>query len=75
MKKLIPVEGRPNLYRDQSSGAIINTDRNAYQQHLKQIKLAQDEKLKMERLENEVENIKNDLSEIKSLLISFINKS
>lgn len=75
MKKLIPVEGRPNLYRDKNSGAIINTDRNAYQQHLKQIKSAQDEKLKMEKLEIEVESIKNDLSEIKSLLTSFINKS
>ena len=75
MKKLIPVEGRPNLYRDKNSGAIINTDKNAYQQHLKQIKSAQDEKLKMERLETEVESIKNDLSEIKSLLTSFINKS
>lgn len=75
MSDLIPVEGRPNLYRDKTSGAIINTDHNAYQQHLKQIKNVKNEKIKIENLENEVESIKNDIMEIKNLLLNLANKS
>lgn len=75
MNNLIPVEGRPNLYRDKNSGAIINTDNTAYQQHLKHIQKTQNEQIKMENLENEVESIKNDIMEIKNLLLNLANKS
>lgn len=75
MKNLIPVEGRPNLYRDKNSGAIINTDTSAYQQHLKYIQRTQNERTKMETLENDVNSIKNQISELKSLVLQLVNKS
>jgi hypothetical protein len=74
MNNLIPVEGRPNLYRDANSGAIINTDNNAYSQHLKNYKRIEEEKNKIDRLESDVESIKNDLFDIKFLLTSLLNK-
>jgi hypothetical protein len=74
MKNLIPVEGRPNLYRDKNSGAIINTDTNAYQQHLKYMQRTQNERTKMETLENDVNSIKNQISELKSLVLQLVNK-
>jgi hypothetical protein len=74
MKNLIPVEGRPNLYRDKNSGAIINTDTSAYQQHLKYIQRTQNERTKMETLENDVNSIKNEISELKSLVLQLVNK-
>jgi len=75
MKNLIPVEGRPNLYRDANSGAIINTDNNAYKQHLKNCRRIQEEKDKINKLEDDVESIKNDLLDIKLLLTSLLNKT
>ena len=74
MNNLIPVEGRTNLYRDKSSGAIINTDRTAYQQHLKQIQKIQEDKNKIEKIEDDVNSIKNEISELKSLLLQLVNK-
>lgn len=74
MKNLIPVEGRPNLYRDKNSGAIINTDNNAYQQHLKHMQKTKNEQIKMETLESDVNSIKNEISELKSLVIQLLNK-
>jgi len=74
MKNLIPVEGRPNLYRDKNSGAIINTDASAYQQHLKYMQKTQSEQIRMETIENDVNSIKNEISELKSLLFQLVNK-
>jgi len=74
MSKLIPVEGRPNLYRDSSSGAIINADQTAYKQHLKHIKNVELEKNRIDQMENDIELIKNDISDVKSLLKDLINK-
>ena len=31
---MIKVEGHPNLYRDENSGAIINCDSTAYNQYV-----------------------------------------
>jgi len=75
MKNLIPVEGRPNLHRDKNSGAIVNTDSSAYQQHLKHIQKIENEQIKIENLENEVKSMKNDIMEIKNLLLNLANKS
>jgi predicted transcriptional regulator len=61
MTKLIRVEGEQNLYRDASSGAIINTDAYEYSQYI-----AQKERRKKER--DEINELKNELSEIKTLL-------
>lgn len=75
MNRLIQVEGRPNLYRDRESGAIINTDRTAYERHLRQLESVKEEKTRIDKIENDVESIKSDISEIKSLIVSLVNKS
>ena len=31
---MIPVEGHKNLYRDEDSGAIVNTDSSGYNQYM-----------------------------------------
>ena len=36
---MIPVEGHKHLYRDEKSGAIINTDSHGYSQYKKSKKL------------------------------------
>lgn len=58
---MIPVENYPNLYRDEKTGAIINTDSSAYSNYikLKNAKLAE---------KDEIAKLKTDVEEIKTLL-------
>ena len=58
---MIRVEGHKNLYRDEKSGAIINTDSHGYSQYKKSrnIRLTQKE---------EIDGMKKDIEEIKNLL-------
>ena len=62
---MIRVEGQKHLFRE-DSGAIVNTDTNGYTQYVK---------LRNERQKQreEIEGLKNDISEIKSLLMESIN--
>jgi|TARA_B100001996_G_C18631409_1_gene581893 hypothetical protein len=61
---MIPVEGHKNLFRDEKSGAIINTDSLGYSQYkrLKDKKLSQKEEL--DRMKSDIEEIKNLLKQI-----------
>ena len=61
MSKMIPVEGRKNLFRDRDSGAIINQDNNAYQNYLK-------DKRRNDIKQEEFDAMKKELKELKSLL-------
>ena len=67
MKKLIKVKDHPHLYRDEDTGAIINYDTLSYNQRIKKI---EDQKTQKE----ELDHIKRDIEEIKSLLKDFLNK-
>ena len=58
---LIPVEGHQNLYRDRNNESIVNTDKNNYDNYMKVKRLKQNEK-------EELDTIKSDIEEIKSLL-------
>lgn len=65
---MIPVEGSPNLYRDEKTGAIINCDEIAYTQYVNSLHSRQNQK-------REIEILKNEVSEIKSLLKELINET
>jgi hypothetical protein len=65
---MIPVKGHPNLYRDENSGAILNCDSNAYNQYVNSLNNRESQK-------NELNKIKEDIDEIKSLLKEIINGS
>ncbi len=64
----IPVEGHPNLYRDEYTGAIINSDVEEYSNYVNAISNREKEK-------NEIEEMKREISEIKSLLKQLVNKN
>ena len=64
---LIPVERNPNLFRDEKTGAIINCDKSSYEQHLLM-------KQKRDLQKVEIEDLKNEISEIKSLLKELLNQ-
>ena len=58
---LIPVEGEPNLFRDRRTGAIINMDTSGYAQYKRMKQRRQTER-------EELDTLKKDIEEIKSLL-------
>ncbi len=64
---MIKVEGHPNLYRDENSGAIINCDSTAYNQYVNSIS-------KQEMRKKELDEMKKDIEEIKSLLKELLQK-
>jgi hypothetical protein len=66
---MIPVEGHKGLYRDENSNAIVNCNDYEYQEYLRAKNSSLDEK-------SEIENLKTELTEIKSLLTKLLeNKS
>jgi len=65
---MIKVEGHSNLYRDEDSGAIVNTDSNAYNQYVNSLNNRRKHK-------EEIADLKNEINEIKSLLKEFLNGS
>jgi len=67
-KNLIPVEGHHNLFRDPNTGAIINSDKSGYMQYIRLKEQRQKEK-------NELDQLKSDIAEIKSLLREITNGS
>lgn len=65
---MIKVEGHPNLYRDEQTGAIINFDTIAYNNYVSSLN-------KRDQQKREIDNIKNEISEIKSLLKQLLEKN
>jgi len=69
----IKVKGHDHLVRDPQTNSIINTNKSEYEQYLFNKRIKQNEQQKIQTLESDVANIKNDLDEIKSLLRSLVN--
>jgi hypothetical protein len=69
------VEGHNDLIRDIKTNAIINTNMNEYENYKILKKIKEQEKQRMECLENDVSEMKNDLNEIKNLLRDLANGS
>ena len=63
---LIPVEGHSNLFRDKNTGAIVNNDASSYVQYKKMKQRRQTER-------EELDILKKDIDEIKSLLKEITN--
>ena len=63
----IKVEGHSHLVRDEASHAIINTDVEQYRLTMRRRQM-----LRTQR--DEINSLKNDMSEIKLLLKELINK-
>ena len=71
---MIRVEGKPGLARDPNSGAILNINSSEIQAaKARKIAIAQEEERK-KQLIDDVEMIKEDMSDIKELLLTIKEK-
>jgi len=67
------VKDQTGLVRDSNTNAIINTNSMEYTNYLNTTRAKKLEKIKMEELESQVNEIKNDIGELKKLLLKIIN--
>jgi len=72
MKKYVKVEAQDNLVRDMSSNAIVNNNKSEYENFLRISEQKYKEKKEFEKLKTDVNSMKNDLDEIKSMLKSIV---
>ncbi len=78
---LVSVEGYKNLKKDTSSGGVVNIDSRGYKTYLENKKLAlqQHEEQKQTQssvmqLQQEINTIKSDMNDIKSILMQLLEK-
>lgn len=64
------VEDRPDLIKDNETGAILNTSLSALEAYKKQ----RSHLGKINTIENDVNSLKSDINEIKSLLRELLRK-
>lgn len=71
----LKVEGHSDLVRDLSSRAIINTNKREYEEYMERVRMAEEKDQLLSQHTEDINNIKNDLQEIKTLLFALVNKS
>jgi len=71
----LQVEGYSHLKRDPKTNSIINTNMSEYQEYISKRDKKTEESQKVQNLETDITNIKDDIDEIKNLLRSLVNGS
>lgn len=68
----LKVEGHSDLYRDPISGAIINKNSNEYESYIVSYTNNKIQKTRLERVETDLSDLKNEIGEIKDLLKQYL---
>lgn len=78
--KVLPIENNRNLVRDMNSKAVLNTNRKELEEYqiktraVSSMKKQAEEINSMKKQLTELAALKNDFEEIKTMLLSVINK-
>ena len=67
---MIPVEGHKNLFRDEKTGAIINTDTAGYSNYMSDKRRNCDKQAEIDTMKEELETLKLMLKELASKITS-----
>ena len=67
---MIQVEGHKNLFRDENSNAIINTDRAAYNDYINTRRINSDKQAELDAMKTEIETLKVMLNDLASKITS-----
>jgi hypothetical protein len=73
----VKVKNNENLVRDTNTNAILNTDiaeYTSYIQNYKQAKKLTNNEIEIQKINNEINNLKDNLSEIKDILHTIITE-
>ena len=75
MSEFKAVEDNKDLLRDMHSKAIINTNKNAYEAAVNRVRNTQKQKDELRDATREINILKSEMHEIKSLLIKLVEKN
>ena len=67
---MIQVEGYKNLFRDENTNAIINSDKAAYNDYVNSRRINSDKKAELDSMKNEIETLKSMLNELATKITS-----
>ena len=74
MSKYLKVEGHDHLVRESSSHAIINADNSGYSIYMQRVKAREKQGDQIRNAVKEINTLKTELREIKSLIKKVIEK-
>lgn len=72
LNKTVKVENEVALYRDLSSGAIVNTDSSARESYLKHRESILANRKATEQNAKDIEELKGEISDIKQMLVQIL---
>ena len=72
---LIPVENHPGLFRDSVTNAIVNRSKSDYEHYTKTRNNILSKEERINHLEQKVDNLSDDIGDIKSMLQSFLKNN
>ena len=75
MKVVLPIEDHDGWSKNIQTGAIDCTNTSEYEKYMKGYRADQEKEKQMETLQTEVSELKSDMSEIKSLLLTLVQKN
>ena len=67
---MLPVEGHKNLFRDENTNAIVNTDTTAYENYMNSKRVNSDKQAELDNMKNEIETLKSMLNELATKITS-----
>ena len=67
---MLPVEGHKNLFRDENTNAIINSDVASYNDYMNNRRRNSDKQAEMDAMKEELETLKLMLKELASKITS-----
>jgi hypothetical protein len=70
----LKVEGHTDLFRDAISGAIVNKNSSEYESYIKSYNARKTQSSRLERVETDLTDLKNEISELKDLLKQYLIK-
>ena len=68
----IPIKDKANWFRDSSAGSVQCADQSMYKKYMAAHRAEEVKKQEFTTLQNEVSELKSDMSEIKSLLLTLV---
>ena len=69
----LKVEGHGELYRDSTTNSIVNRNTSDYNTYMSHKKMRDNENQKVDSMEQNLADLKNEINEIKSLLKDLVN--
>ena len=74
MENYLKVESDDSLVRDVDSNAIVNQNKSEFDKFLKLSQKKYEEKVKFDNMRSDLDSLKQDMNEIKTLLKNIMDK-